>query len=88
MSLSSPPTPTGTTPPHHSLPAHKPKLVSLSDIMKEQQTAKEQDKTRPVPKLREIMGQELTSKMLSAPHDAIWEQKMLELAIQASLEDH
>ena len=55
--------------------------------MEEEARVAEEARHRTIPSLRDIMREELTEKLYTAPHDPHWEQQMLEMAIQASLED-
>ena len=67
----------------------KQKAVSLANIIAEEQEKAKQNQRqyRPKPKLREIMVAELVEKQMQDPFDASVEQKLLELALQASLVD-
>lgn len=58
--------------------------ISFSDLLAEE---KNQNKKAEAPKLRDIMGQELTARALSNPNDVNLEQQLIQLAIQASLEE-
>ena len=70
----------------NSKPKSKPK--SLKEIMEEEESKKEEASRKPL-KIREIMGQELTEKLFSSDssNSDLLEQQLLELAIQASLEE-
>ena len=56
--------------------------------MEEEESKKEEASRKPL-KIREIMGQELTEKLFSSDssNSDLLEQQLLELAIQASLEE-
>ena len=67
----------------------KRQKVSLSEIMAEEQEKARQNQRqyKPKPKLRDIMVAELVEKQMQSPFDVSVEQKLLELALQASLEE-